>query len=215
MKNIDNKTLYACILLSSSFNTHSFAASIDNLLISEVMANPAMVSDSNGEWFELFNSGLSAINLQGLKLSDDGSNSHVISAEQPLWVSPGQYFVLAKNADSNSNGGFFADYEYNNFTLGNSSDQIIFSNDLSEILRLNYASDFASAGQSMELLSLPMTQANFALSLMFNAYGLGDIGTPGLAGRFNPTPVPLPAAIWLFGGGLIGMFGISRRGKTS
>ena len=48
-----------------------FAATINSgdLLISEVMANPAAVSDSNGEWFELFNASLHSIDLNGLTIS--------------------------------------------------------------------------------------------------------------------------------------------------
>ena len=41
----------------------------------------------------------------------------------------------------------------------------------------------------------------------------GDILAPGLVpwASFAPTPVPLPAAIWLFGSGLLGLVGLARR----
>ena len=32
--------------------------------------------------------------------------------------------------------------------------------------------------------------------------------------RFEVTPVPVPAAIWLFGSGLLGLVGVARRRKT-
>jgi len=35
--------------------------------------------------------------------------------------------------------------------------------------------------------------------------------TPGFSGTFNVSAVPVPAAIWLFGSGLIGLIGVSRR----
>jgi len=35
--------------------------------------------------------------------------------------------------------------------------------------------------------------------------------TPGFSGAFNVSAVPVPAAIWLFGSGLIGLIGVSRR----
>lgn len=32
--------------------------------------------------------------------------------------------------------------------------------------------------------------------------------------EFLPTPVPVPAAVWLFGSGLAGIIGLARRAKT-
>ena len=81
-------------------------------------------------------------------LSDDGSNSHTITSDSPLLIAPGQYFVMARNGDPNSNGGFNADYVYSNFSLGNSSDQIVFSDASGELLRLDYSGVFVGAGQS-------------------------------------------------------------------
>jgi Lamin Tail Domain len=210
------KASCACVLtalISSTFTLNIQAASVRDLLITEVMANPLQVSDGNGEWFELFNPTTSSINLEGLILSDDGSNNHTISTGGPLLITAGQYFVMGKNGDSTSNGGFTADYLYSNFSLGNSGDQIVFSNGLSELLRLNYSASFDIAGQSMELTGLPMTESSYALTHTSLIYGLGDIGTPGMAGSFMPSPVPLPAAAWLFGSGLIGLTGIGRRRK--
>lgn len=218
MKMINKKASCACVLtalISSTFTLNTQAASVSDLLITEIMANPMQVSDSNGEWFELFNPTSSPINLQGLTLSDDTSNEHTVSADSPLWVAAGQYFVMGKNGDAGSNGGFTADYTYNGFTLGNSGDQIVFSNGLTELLRFNYGADFDIAGQSRELIGLPMLEENFGLTNASFMYGMGDIGTPGMAGSYTPSPVPVPAAVWLFGSGLIGLTGIARRRTTA
>jgi len=217
MEYINKKAYCACIisaLISGTFTFNTQAASVSDLLITEIMADPSKVNDTNGEWFELFNPTASSINLQGMILSDDGSNSHTISTDNALWIASGQYFVMGKNGDSNTNGGFNADYVYSNFTLGNSGDQIVFSSDIAELLRINYGANFDAAGQSRELMGLPMTEANYILTDTSFSYGLGDIGTPGMAGSFTPAPVPLPAAIWLFGSGLVGMISISRRRKV-
>jgi len=219
MEYINKKACCACILtalISGTFTFNTQAASVSDLLITEVMANPFQVSDANGEWFELFNPTASSINLKGMTLSDDGSNSHTIPTDNDLFIASGQYFVMGKNGDSTTNGGVTADYVYNSFTLGNSGDQIVFSSGITELLRLNYSADFDVAGQSMELMSLSMTEASYALTHAGFSYGLGDIGTPGMAGSFTPAPapVPLPAAVWLFGSGLAGMIGISRRRKV-
>jgi hypothetical protein len=222
METINKKAFCACILTALIAGTFTLnvqaasvsAASVNDLLITEIMANPLQVSDANGEWFELFNPTASAINLQGLSLSDDGSNIHSISTDSALWITPGQYFIMARNGDSGSNGGFIADYVYSGFTLGNAGDQIVFSSGLSELLRFNYSSNFDTAGQSMELIDLPMLESSYALTRADFRYGLGDIGTPGMAGSFTPSPVPLPAAAWLFASGLIGMAGIGRRKRA-
>jgi len=217
MDTINKKASCACVLtalISGTFTLNTQAASVSDLLITEIMANPFQVSDGNGEWFELFNPTALAINLEGLTLSDDGSNSNTISTGGPLLIGAGQYFVMARNGDSNTNGGFTADYVYSNFTLGNSGDQIIFSSGLNELLRFSYSASFDVAGQSMELTGLPMLEANYALTNAAFTYGLGDIGTPGMAGSFIPSPVPLPAAAWLFGSGLMGLIGIGRRRKA-
>ena len=58
-----------------------------------------------------------------------------------------------------------------------------------------------------------MSLANYALTDVSYSYGLGDIGTPGMAGSFTPSPVPLPGAVWLLSSGLVGLIGISRRSR--
>jgi len=192
------------------------SASVSDLFITEVMTNPAAVSDTAGEWFELYNPTSENVDLQGIMLLDDGSNSHTISTGSPLLITPGDYFVMARNGDPATNGGVNADYVYNNFSLGNSIDQIVFSDGITDLLRLDYTSGFGTAGISVELTGLPMNQLNYTLTEGSLTYGLGDIGTPGSAGSFTPapSPVPVPAAAWLFSSGLAGLVGISRRRNT-
>lgn len=204
----------SCLALGSLLISLNTQASVSDLLITEIMANPAQVSDSNGEWFELFNPTLEAVDLEGLILSDDGSNHHVINSGGSLLVNPGEYFVLAGNADSDFNGGFFANYEYSGFSLGNAEDEIVFSDDSGELLRFNYTGGFGVAGRSMELLGMDMIETNYGLTDPDWTYGLGDIGTPGAMGSYSPSPVPLPAAAWLFSSGLVGLIGIARRRKN-
>ena len=192
-------------------------ASVSDLLISEIMADPVAVSDSNGEWFELFNPGNETVNLDGISLHDDGSNRVLLSGSN-LSIASGSYFVLARNGDSLSNGGFSADYVYGSgFTLGNSSDEIVFSDDTGELLRFNYGSGFVGSGVSMELISDNMLSSNYAASAI--AYGDGDFGTPGSPGSYafsvEPSPVPLPGAVWLFGSGLLGLIAVQRRKRLS
>ena len=139
------------------------AATVADLLISEIMVNPAAVSDTRGEWFELYNPGADEINLRDITIGDDGGDRHRI--ESDLLILPGHFLTLARNGDSTLNGGFIADYVYDDFTLSNSGDEIVFRDDQAELLRLEYGSAFDAAGRSRELIRLPMRADNYALTL--------------------------------------------------
>ncbi len=181
------------------FANSGFASSVSDLLITEVMANPAALSDTRGEWFELHNPTDQEINLRGISIGDDGAKRHRFDSD--LLILPGKFLTLARS----SNPGFVADYVYDNFILSNSGDEIVLRDGLSELLRLDYGSGFAAAGRSRELLHLPMLASNYGLTPASLSYGLGDIGTPGTAGGALPPPsaVPLPAAVWLFISGIL------------
>jgi len=205
-----------CCPLSASYAAIR-APESGELLISEIMANPSAVSDTVGEWFELFNPTGDSLILNNLVLSDNGSNSHQINASDNLLINSGQYFLLARNGDSAINGGIIADYIYAGFTLGNTSDAIIISSTSSEITRLEYSSGFIEAGKSTELFQLPNDIGNYQRTADSFIYGAGDIGTPGIAGsaELPVSSVPVPAAVWLFGSGLIGLSSIARKkGKS-
>ena len=198
-----------CLLGLSTNPAH--AVTVSDLLISEVMANPAALSDARGEWFELYNPTTEVINLHEVTIGDDGSDRHKF--ESDLLVLPGEYLTLARYLDP----GFVPDYVYDGFTLGNSDDEIVFSDGIEELLRLDYGSDFDAAGRSRELVELPMIAANYDLTMASLSYGPGDIGTPGAAGSTGlgllPEPilavVPIPATVWLFVSGLLALFSLT------
>ena len=206
-----SRLFFVTFILTTFTTAYSATIQPGDLLISEVMANPSAVSDTNGEWFELFNASSSTINLNGMTLSDDNSNSHQIDNGASLLIPAGGYLVLARNDNQNENGGFLADYVYSDFTLGNSSDQIILSLDSIEITRLDYSgSPFGIAGISAELINQTANPQSSDYQLTQNStYGLGDIGTPGGVGSValeSASPVPLPSALWLFISAFIFLF---------
>jgi hypothetical protein len=193
------------LFLSLLVITAAHAVTVGDLLISEIMVNPAAVSDARGEWFELYNPTDDEINLRGIVIGDDGRDSHKI--ETDLLILPGHFLTLGRNGDALSNGGFVADYVYDDFTLSNSGDEILLSEGPIEHLRLDYGGSFDVAGQSRELTGLSMIESSYSLTLAGLTYGLGDIGTPGEHGSFSlaPSAVPLPAAAWLFITGVLVM----------
>ncbi len=177
-----------------------------DLLISEVMSNPAAVSDSNGEWFEVYNTRSEAIDLNGLIIRDLGSNHHAISNSETLLLPAYSYYVFARNDDSASNGGLLSDYVLSGFSLGNSSDAIILEYDQQLIFSLQYSNNpiFNTAGNSAE-----WQPSGYQLTDSAFRYGDGDIGSPGSGDlAAAPSEVPLPAAVWFMGSALIGLASI-------
>jgi hypothetical protein len=96
-----------------------------NIVIHEIMQNPAAVSDANGEWFELYNVGDEDVDINGWRIGDNGNDNHVIDNGGSLIVPARGYLVLGKNGDQEENGGVSVDYEYADFTLSNGDDEII------------------------------------------------------------------------------------------
>lgn len=156
-----------------------------DIIITEFMANPFAVSDTKGEWIELYNGSTKDLLLNGLILSDNGSNSHQISTEDSTILKPGQYFLLARNDNPAENGGIQPDYIYSNFTLGNSEDEIILmTNEDLLIDYVFYNPDWdLAAGASLELdlasynASENDNKDNWHIAI--DTYGAGDLGTPG------------------------------------
>ena len=153
------------------------------IVITEVMPNPAAVSDSYGEWFEIHNTTDSTIDIHGWMIKDSGTDNHTFSnVDMSISVMSGDYFVLVRNADSTLNGGLMADYEYSGFLLSNSEDEIILLDDTGAIvdeIHYNNSWEFGS-GESMEIHDLNID--NSLSENWFEAtlpYGNGDLGTPG------------------------------------
>ncbi len=221
------KSLVASLALACSVPTSGVlvAANLQpgDLVVSEVLANPAAVSDTAGEWLELYNRGSSQFDINGMVLRDHGSNSHTIATAAPLLIDPGAYLVLGRNGDADANGGYTPDYVYRDFTLANSSDSIILEWGQQTIFELSYSSTdgFGDSGISMQLGSIgeQITASNYLPSDATMTFGAGDLGTPGFGSLGEGTgngvsEVPIPAAGWLFMSGLGKIAGIKRRARA-
>jgi len=111
-------------------------APVGALLISEIMQNPGSVTDASGEWFEIFNTTGADIDINGYRISDNGSDSHVIASS--VVVPANGMVVLCNNATLATNGGVPCDYRYSSFTLSNGDDEVVLSNGATEIDRVEY-----------------------------------------------------------------------------
>ncbi|MFK7935604.1 MAG: lamin tail domain-containing protein [Saprospiraceae bacterium] len=131
--------LFNFLLSLLFFQNVAFAQNCPNfgdLIVTEIMQNPATVNDAQGEYFEIYNRTEQPIQLQNFTLRDDGVNTHVI--DDSILVPPLSYFVLGRNADTLTNGGVRVDYVYENFFLENGSDQIIIECNGQLIDRVDY-----------------------------------------------------------------------------
>jgi len=172
------------------------AADPGDVIINEVMQDPAAVGDSQGEWFELFNDTGQAIDIDGWIIRDDAANLHAIDHGGPLIIAARGYLVLGNNADQMTNGGYHCDYEYSGFTLSNSDDEIVLEENGVEIDRINYDGGPIwpdPTGASMAWLGPPGDNnegGRWVIEGVVN-YGDGDWGTPGMKNTDSSLPVEL------------------------
>ncbi len=169
------------------FDTHLYfypRINPSTVVINEIIQNPLAVHDVMGEWFEIYNNSSETVNLNGWIIRDDDTDYHVIS--ETLILSPGEYLVLGNNSDFNTNGGVNVDYQYDNFGLDNTTDEIVIVSDQGETID-NVAFDNGttypiSEGTSIALRD-PNMNNNFGLHWKESKviFGDGDKGTPGLS----------------------------------
>ncbi len=172
------------------------------LVITEVMPDPSKVADTAGEWFEVYNGGSAAANLQGYRIVSaaglTASESHTIASA--VVVNPGAYVVFGNNPNTATNGGVAVDYSYGSaITLNNGS-----SSSANEWLALRTAAGVTVDSVAYATRTLPaapgpytpptgasravidlnadntiISGTNWATAV--STYGAGDRGTPGSA----------------------------------
>ena len=94
-----------------------------DIVITEIMNNPDG-SDGDKEWFEVFNTTGSGIDLDGWVISDLDGESHTIGGT--LTVPPSGYAVIGANTSSSANAGAPVDYGYGgSIILANTGDEVV------------------------------------------------------------------------------------------
>ncbi len=143
------------------------------LYISEFQANPAVVSDSDGEWFEIRNDTSSAIDLDGLVIYDLGSDSFTVSGS--LIIGAGEYLVFGINDDTSANDGVAVDYVYSGFYLSNSADEILLNNGTDDLDQVAWDSSWGvTSGYAKQLDRAAGSWCDATV-----LYGASNYGTPG------------------------------------
>jgi len=170
---------------SSTCKTESFATG--DVIITELMINPAAVSDTNGEYIELYNTTDHVININGWMVSK--TKSFLIDKDGGLDIESHGFLVLGRNADYTSNGAVRVDYAYGSaFSLTNSSPNTINlmwnGNSIDKVILSN---PNGAAGQSLSLDPGKFSSGanddvnSWCLTPDIDTYKLqgGDWGTPG------------------------------------
>lgn len=171
-------------LISQGAARRANAAAPGDIVINEVMQNPAAVADAAGEWFELYNATGVPIALDGWKIESGGSESHTISSGGTLVIPAGGFVALGKNGTPATNGGYTPAYVYPTISLGNGSDILVIRENgvaIDSVAWDDGATFPDPDGGSMELID-PLSDNRLGASWAANTttpYGAGDFGTPG------------------------------------
>ena len=150
------------------------------IVITEIMADPQVVSDTVGEWLEFYNATDREIDLSACFFGDASSTPHQLDG---LVMGAFSYVVMARNTESSQNGGVTDGINYGGFVLNNSADSVVLKCGETIVDQVEY--DFSAgwsgaAGASIVLADPALDNdnpANWCLSS--SEFGAGDLGTPG------------------------------------
>lgn len=166
-----------------------------DVIFTEFMADPDAVSDTNGEWFELYNTTGSELALFSLIVTDNDNDEFLI-LDASATIPANGYVVFARNDNSQLNGGVTGaiDYPGNLSFLTNSPDPANYQLNLTlqdgTSIAAPYFGPVGGAtsmpkGASIQLDPGSLTAAgsqdvaNWCAAT--SSYGSGDLGTPGAA----------------------------------
>lgn len=153
-----------------------------SVIITEFMANPAVLNDNEAEWIELYNTTNSAIDLQNWTIRDAATDNHIISPGSALMIGPKSHLLLGRSSDPIKNGGINPAYVYVGFNLNNTGDQIILQNNSGTLVD-SVAYGVPVSGYSFNLDTLKYNAADNDIAsnwcLSTELYESNNYGTPG------------------------------------
>jgi len=149
-----------------------------DLLLTEVMADPDKITDTYGEWFEIYNNAAFPININGL-IVKVGTKTYTVAVNHEM--QKGEYIFLAKDAQAGA-GALVYYASAISLVNSNGSIQLLSTDGVTEIASMTYGT--APTGAS---LSLDPTKTTYSLAkdpsswcTATQAYSTGDKGTPGI-----------------------------------
>jgi len=109
-------------------------------------------------------------------------------------------------------GGIFTDWNINVQSPNNSS-ALALGEQWLEIITFNNGSTYAKDSSRIFECVSNCAPSN-PITIQADSGSTGNTFNDG-TGSWNVSPVPVPAAVWLFGSGLLGLIGIARRKKAA
>lgn len=169
-------------------------ADAGDIFITEIMKDPDAAIDSVGEWVELYNSTDQDIDINAWMLEDAGIDSHRIFQMGGVVVPSNSYLVLGNNDDMEANGGVTVAYVFKAFNLANADDELILKSGDVVVDEVAYDDGVTFpdwAGKSLSLDPASMSAEKNDLGENWcegqDAFGAGDLGTPGAENPECPT----------------------------
>ena len=160
--------------------------SLGDVFVDEILYDPAAVSDTVGEYFEIYNSSTRTIDLASWRIYSDDGNSFTIDGSTLL--DPGGFLVLGVDSDETRNGGVPVDYAYDRatFSLSSADDTFYLELDGTSIFDLEYTTAWGGTSGAALNLDPALFDASHAASSSAwcnatTALSGGDRGTPGTA----------------------------------
>lgn len=162
------------------------------LVISEIMQNPAVLMDSEGEWFELHNpSATDTFQLMGCTIEGSMVDT-AVPIDVDLPIGPGAYLTFA--VDFAGGPGFMPDFTWpgNQYTLNNTSDVVTLVCDGNVVDAVAYDNgatfpDPNGASMNLDPGSLDTVANDDGMNWCEATTDYnGDLGTPGAANDACP-----------------------------
>ncbi len=165
------------------------------IIITEILKNPAVIDDSVGEWFELYNTTESDIDINAWEIKDLGVDKHRIFKAGGVVVPAETHVILAKSGDPELNGGLEPLYVFSNYNLSNKDDEIILMSGAVQIDQVAYDNGESFPNDVGRSLTLDPDQYDFEANDLGDnwcsapvPFGKGDYGSPGAD---NPSCAPV------------------------
>jgi hypothetical protein len=158
-----------------------------DLLITEIMYDPDTLTDTQGEWFEIYNNTNFTVNLQKVVIRKNDTENHIINSS--VLLAAHNFYVLARTEAAVS----CSKYVYNTaISLNNTGAVLSLYNygsdgtDGSLICSINYGAAGFPIAKGASLCLDPESFNNIDAVLgnswcvSTTSYSTGDLGTPGL-----------------------------------
>lgn len=161
-----------------------------DVLLNELMVDPAAVTDLHGEWLELVNVSTTRLNLSGCVLVDDGTDHVALARSGGLTLEPSALLVLGPDGDRAQNGRITVDFVYTTMLLDDRQDAVALVCDGVLIDRVAWTPFTWPVIGGRALARDPSRRFAAASADLTSwcaataVYGAGDRGTPG---QPNPT----------------------------